>query len=69
MNWLQVSQCWKYKTLVITFKLLHNEAPDYVANLFNWYTPARTLRSASRTSLVPNKSKTVMLGRRLIDTY
>ena len=30
--------------------------------------PARTLRSASTTSLVPNKNKTVMLGRRLIDT-
>ena len=65
MNWLQVSQRWKYKTFVITFKLLHNEAPAFLANLFNWYTPARTLRSASTTSLVPNKSKTVMLGRRL----
>ena len=67
-NWLQVTQRCQYKILVITFKVLHNEAPAYIANLFNWYTPARTLRSASTTSLVPNKNKTVMLGRRLIDT-
>ena len=42
----------------------------YIANLFNWYTPVRTLRPiASTTSLFPNKNKTVMLnGRRLIDT-
>ena len=68
LNWLQVTQRCQYKILVITFKVLHNEAPAYIANLFNWYTPARTLRSASTTSLVPNKNKTVMLGRRLIDT-
>ena len=68
LNWLQVTQRCQYKILVLTFKVLHNEAPAYIANLFNWYTPARTLRSASTTSLVPNKNKTVMLGRRLIDT-
>ena len=56
--------CITLGTLIST----HNEAPAYIANLFNWYTPARTLRSASTTSLVPNKNKTVMLGRRLIDT-
>ena len=55
LNWLQVTQHCQYKILVLTFKVLHNEAPAYIANLFNWYTPARTLRSASTTSLVPNK--------------
>ena len=68
LNWLQVTQRCQYTILVLTFKVLHNEAPAYIANLFNWYTPSRTLWSASTTSLVPNKNKTVMLGRRLIDT-
>ena len=68
LNWLQVPQRCQYKILVFTFKVVHNEAPAYIANLFNRYTPARTLRSSSTTSLVPNKNKTVMLGRRLIDT-
>ena len=69
LNWLQlVTQRCQYKILVLTFKVLHNDAPAYIANLFNWYTPSRPLRSASTTTLVPNKNKTVMLGRRLIDT-
>ena len=68
LNWLQVPQRCQYKILVLSFKVLHNEAPAYITNLFNWYTPTRTLRSVSTTSLFPNKNKTVMLGRRLIDT-
>ena len=68
LNWLQVPQRCQYKILVLTYKVLHNETPAYIANLFNWYTPTRTLRSASTTLLVPNEKKTVMLGRRLTDT-
>ena len=34
-NWLQVPQGCQYKVLVLTFKVLHNEAPAYTANLFN----------------------------------
>ena len=44
LNWLQVLQRCQYKILVLTFKVLYNETPAYIANLFNWYTPARTLR-------------------------
>ena len=33
-----------------------------------WYTPSRPLRSASTTSLVPNRNRTVRYGRRLLDT-
>ena len=38
--------------LNLTFKVLHNETPAYIANLFNWYTPARTLRSASLLTII-----------------
>ena len=33
LNWLQVTQRCQYKILVLTFKVLHNEAPAYIANL------------------------------------
>ena len=39
----------------------------YMCDLLHWYTPARTLRSAS-TSLVPYRSKTVRYGKRLFVT-
>ena len=32
------------------------------------YTPSRALRSASTTSLVPNRSRTIRYGKRLIGT-
>ena len=33
LNWLQVPQRCQYKILVLTFKVLHYEAPAYIANL------------------------------------
>ena len=33
LNWLQVPQRCQYKILVLTFKVLHNETPAYIANL------------------------------------
>ena len=53
---------------MITYKALHNDAPTYICELINWYHPSRDLRSASTTSLVPNRNSTVRYGKRLIDT-
>ena len=36
--------------------------------MLNWYQPDRTLRSASTTSLVPNRNRTIRCGRRLLYT-
>ena len=36
--------------------------------MLNWYQPARTLRSASTTTLVPNRNRTIRYGRRILDT-
>ena len=68
MNWLSITKKCQMKLLVMTFKVLHQEAPQYIIDLFHWYSPARTLRSASSTSLVPQRSKTIRFGKRLIDT-
>ena len=42
--------------------------PPYICDMLNWYQPARALRSASTTSLVPNRNRTIRYGRRLLDT-
>ena len=52
----------------MTFKVLHSQVPLYMCDLLRWYTPARTLRSASSTPLVPNRNETVRYGKRLFDT-
>ena len=68
LNWLTITKRCQYKLLVLTFKVLHSQAPGYISDFFNWYTPARALRSASTTSLIPNRSKTIKFGRRLVGT-
>ena len=67
-NWLPIAQRCQLKLLVMTFKVLHLEAPQYIIDLFHWYSPARPLRSSLTTSLVPNRNKTIRYGKRLIDT-
>ena len=68
LNWLPVTKRCQLKILVLTFKVLQGQAPTYICEMFQWYTPARPLRSSSTTSLVPNRNKTVRYGKQLIDT-
>ena len=68
LNWLTINCRCQFKILVLTFKALHSQTPQYICELLNWYTPSRPLRSASTTSPVPNRNRTVRYGRRLLDT-
>ena len=68
LNWLTIQKRCQLKILVLTFKVLHNNSPQYICELLQWYTPSRALRSASTTSLVPNRSRTIRYGKRLIGT-
>ena len=56
------------KLLTITIKSLHDDAPEYVQNLVNRYHPRRQLRSVNDTLCTPNRNRTVIYGRRLMDT-
>ena len=68
LHWLPILKRIQFKILVLTFKILRSDAPGYLCELLNWYHPARHLRLANTTSLVPSRSRTVKLGRRLMDT-
>ncbi len=67
LHWLPIVKRCQFKLLVFIFKSLHNDTPLYICDELNWYTPTRNLRSASTTSLIQNRHKTVKYGRRLID--
>ena len=43
LNWMQIPKRCQYIILVLTFKVLHNEAPVYIGKFSNRHTPARTL--------------------------
>ena len=68
LHWFPILKRIQFKILVLTFKILHHDAPGYLCELLTWYHPTRHLRSANTTSLVPSRSRTVKLRRLLMDT-
>ena len=51
LHWIPVQERIKFKILIITFKVLHGQAPPYIFNLLEPYCPARTLCSSNRNLL------------------
>ena len=62
------SHSCQFKILVFTYKSLKNEAQSYISDLLNWYQPNRPLRSATTTSIIPKRYKSVRYGKRLMNT-
>ena len=63
LHWLPVQQRIQFKILTLTFKALHNLAPEYIKNLLQVYKPGRNLRSQSSSiRLVLPKSRTMTYG-------
>jgi len=63
LHWLPVSERIKYKIAVLTFKVLQQGQPSYLANLISFYKPSRTLRSSDSLLLTVPDIRTAM-GRR-----
>uniref|UniRef100_A0A3P9NVX9 Reverse transcriptase domain-containing protein n=1 Tax=Poecilia reticulata TaxID=8081 RepID=A0A3P9NVX9_POERE len=47
LHWLPVSYRMHYKILVLTFRALHGQTPDYIKNLIQPYVSTRSLRSSN----------------------
>ena len=64
LHWLPVNFRITYKLLLLTYKALHNQAPQYLTDLLDDYTPARNLRSADLELLAVPTSNRRKLGDR-----
>ena len=64
LHWLRIEERIKFKLLVITFKGIRGEAPNYITNLLKPYSPTRTLRSANNDLLIEPRSKLKTYGDR-----
>ena len=53
LHWLPVSERIKFKSLLLTFKALHQQSPTYIQDPITRYLPSRSLRSSSTHSLNP----------------
>ena len=51
LHWLPIRDRIVFKLLLITYKIRHGRAPEYLAELVKDYTPARTLRSTAQNLL------------------
>uniref|UniRef100_A0A8C5BDZ8 Reverse transcriptase domain-containing protein n=1 Tax=Gadus morhua TaxID=8049 RepID=A0A8C5BDZ8_GADMO len=64
LHWLPVHYRIQYKTLLLTYKALHNLAPSYLCDLLQEYTPSRSLRSTSAGLLCIPTSRLTSMGAR-----
>jgi hypothetical protein len=64
LHWLPVTQRVQYKILLLTFKAIIGEAPQYLQELVLMSNQSRTLRSNGQKVLLCPRSKTVRYGDR-----
>ena len=64
LHWLPIVKRCQYKILVFAYNVLHQNAPQNICEMVSWYHPNRQLRSANTT----HRHKTILHGRRLMDT-
>ena len=64
LHWLPIASRIRFKVLLLTFKCLHDSAPDYLSSLVVPYHPSRTLRSSSQSLLAAPKTKLKSYGDR-----
>jgi hypothetical protein len=68
LHWLPVYLRIYFKILLLTYKCLHNEGPQYLHNLLTWHQPQRALRSAGMLQLQVPKTRLVTYGDRSFES-
>ena len=64
LHWLPIRFRVDFKVLVLTYRALHGQAPNYLSDLVSHYLPKRALRSAEQGLLIVPKTKRRTKGDR-----
>ena len=64
LHWLPVEQRIIFKILLLTFKILNDQAPSYLCDLVETYVPTRSLRSSSQNLLTKRSFNLKSYGKR-----
>lgn len=64
LHWLPVKFRINYKILVLTFRALHGQTPQYIADMLTPYSSFRTLRSSGQNLLIVPKTRLKTRGDR-----
>uniref|UniRef100_A0A669E4F5 Reverse transcriptase domain-containing protein n=1 Tax=Oreochromis niloticus TaxID=8128 RepID=A0A669E4F5_ORENI len=68
LHWLPVNFRFHFKILVLTFRALHGQAPQYLSDLLKPHTPSRALRSLDQRLLVVPRTRFKTRGDRAFQT-
>ena len=58
LHWLPIHKRIIYKILLLTYKAVNGQSPEYIAELVSFYNPPRSLRSSSQRQLVSPRFST-----------
>jgi hypothetical protein len=64
LHWLPVDQRIQFKLLLLGYKCLNGQGPEYLSELLIPYTPPRTLRSSCNNTLVEPRTTMKTFGDR-----
>ena len=67
LHWLPVSFRTEFKIMLITDNVLHDQAPIYIQELLQLYTPSRNLSSSNRNLLVKPSFNLNSYGKRTLE--
>jgi len=57
LHWLPIKLRIDFKILVLTFRALHGQAPQYIADMLCTYSPGRALCSSGQSLLMVPKTR------------
>ena len=60
LHWLPIKHRIDYKIILLTYKCLHGQGPQYLSELLHPYQPSRNLRSTSQSLLKESKMRTAI---------
>ena len=70
LHWLPVEQRIDFKILVLTYKAIHHQSPDYISSMLQLRTDSRHLRSTSPApQLVQPRTHHITFGDRVLSCY
>ena len=64
LHWLPVKYRIDFKIIILTFRILHGQAPEYMCSMINRQVNSRCLRSSSKVRLIVPKVRTKQYGER-----
>jgi hypothetical protein len=67
LHWLPIPQRIVYKICLTTFKILQQQAPQYLSNLITPYRPTRALRSSQQNLIAVKRIKKKRAGNRAFE--